>query len=146
MTLLWAKIVLKVTKMPLTTSLGKWEELEVTGMFRLGKKINTNDDNGGRYRCRPIKIIFHSATMAKKVLLKSRVLKDLYGETVKMYFKPDKTKYEREEYTRLGKQKTVLMERHPTPDGGDPRVVVKYGRLYVDNAEVDSYRSPQTLF
>ena len=111
-------------------------------MFRLGKKINTNDDNEGRYRCRPIKIIFHSAAMANKVLLKSRVLRDLYGETVKMYFKPDKTQSEREEYTRLGKLKTVLMERHPTPDGGDPRVVLRYGRLYVDNAEVDSYRSP----
>ena len=39
--------------------MGIEEELKVTGMFRLGKKINTNDDNEERYRCRPIKIIFH---------------------------------------------------------------------------------------
>lgn len=82
-----------------------------------------------------------------KVLLNSRSkLKDMFGENVAIYIKPDKTKSEREEFTRLGKKKQELIERHPTAVGDDPRVVLRSGRLLVDNAEVDCYKTPQTLF
>ena len=82
-----------------------------------------------------------------KVLFNSRMkLKDMFGEGVAIYIKPDKTKSERDEFTRLGKKKQELMEKHPTAIGDDPRVVLKNGRLLVDNAEVDCYKTPQTLF
>ena len=84
--------------------------------------------------------------MARALLDTRAKLKDMFGENVAIYIKPDKTLSEREEFTRIGKKKQELMERHPTPDGDDPRVVLKNGRLIVDNAEVDCYKTPQSLF
>ena len=118
-------------------------------MFRLGKKevvVNAEAAPDERPRCRPIKMCFDSSVMAKLILNNSPKLKDLFGEDVKIYIKPDKTKSEREQFNLLGKKKEELMLRHPVPEGDPPRVVLKSGRLLVDNVQVDCYKAPQTLF
>ena len=121
-------------------------DVKLTEFFRLGKKVAREEDAEEEPKPRPVKICFKSSNMAK-VLMSSRMkLKDMFGEDVSIYIKPDKTKSERDEFTRLGKKKQELMEHHPTPVGENPRVVLKNGRLLVDNAEIDSYKTPQTLF
>lgn len=121
------------------------EKVELTEFFRLGKK-DLHNDGEGEPKARPVKILFKTSNMARTLLDNRSKLKDLFGEHVAIYMKPDKTKSEREEFTRMGKKKQELMERHPTPHGDDPRVVLKNGRLLVDNAEVDCYKTPQSLF
>ena len=125
------------------------DEVEYNEMFRLGKKEVVADaeaDPDERPRCRPIKMCFGSSGMAKLILNNSPKLKDLFGDDVKLYIKPDKTKSEREQYNLLGKKKEELMARHPVPEGAPPRVVLKSGRLLVDGEQVDCYKAPQTLF
>ena len=133
--------------------LGVSGEIKMTDFFRLGKKeVRENDEENDeeedeRPRCRPVKICFESSNMTKCVLSNSSKLKDKFGEDVKIYIKPDKTKAERDEFSRLGKKKNELLLRHPVAaENGDPRVVLKNGRLLVDNAQVDCYNTPQTLF
>ena len=132
--------------------MGITNDLKISEIFRLGKKKETTDDDddtgNGRPRSRPIKVIFQASDMAKAVLADSRKLKDLFnGTDTNIYIKPDKTKAEREEYARLGKKKDELILRHPTAvDGDPPRVVLKSGRLLVDNVQVDCYKTPQSLF
>ena len=126
-------------------------DLKINEIFRLGKKSEpTGDDEAGdgRPRSRPIKIVFQASEMARAVLSDSKKLKDLFnGTDTNIYIKPDKTKAEREEYTRLGKKKDELILRHPTAlDEDPPRVVLKGGRLLVDNVQVDCYKTPQSLF
>ena len=61
----------------------------------------------------------------------------------KIYVKPDKTKGEREEFTRLGKKKEELLQQY---DNNAERVKLDKGVLYVDGVEVDRYKSVQSLF
>ena len=122
------------------------DEVKLTEFFRLGKKEARTNDGEDRPQSRPVKICFKSSNMAKALLNNRSKLKEVFGDNVAIYIKPDKTKSERDEFTRMGKKKQELMERHPTAVGDDPRVVLKNGRLLVDNAEVDCYKTPQTLF
>ena len=124
-------------------------DINILEAFRLGKK-NEGDPStmeDGRPVCRPLKVCLGSSITARSVIAESHKLKNLLdGTGLNIYIKPDKTKAEREEYTRLGKKKTELLLRHPTNEGEDPRVVLKGGKLLVDNVEVDSYKTPQSLF
>ena len=124
--------------------LGIRDELEVTDLFRMGKK-DVSANNRER-KCRPIKICFKTSNSTRLILGKSKGLKNAFGEGVNIYAKPDKSKAERDEFTRLGKRKKELMESHVTREGDAERVVLKNGRLMVDGVEFDSYKTPQTLF
>ena len=118
-------------------------ELEITDLFRMGKKDLSVDDD--ERKDRPIKICFKASNSTKLILENSKKLKNAFGD-VNIYVKPDKTKAERDEFTRLGKRKKELMERHVTAEGDDERVILKKGRLIVDGVEMDCYKTPQTLF
>ena len=65
---------------------------------------------------------------------------------MKIFFKPDKTLKEREEYQRLLKRKNELIASHPTEEGGENRVVLQKGVLTVDGVVTDRYKTPQTIF
>ena len=64
-------------------------------------------------------------------------------ENLNVYVKPDKTKGEREEFTRLGKKKEKLLKDY---NDDEDRVKLVKGVLYVDDVEVDRYKSVQSLF
>ena len=85
--------------------------------------------------------------MARKVSEYHPRLKVLFKDSdTNIYVKPDWTNSERDEYTRLGKRKTKLLNQHPGTEGQPSRVVLKSGKLLVDNTQVDYYRTPVTLF
>ena len=105
-------------------------------IFRLGKKDDENPE-----KVRPVKIKFTSSTPATAVIGAGVKLKDL--PDLNIYVKPDKTKGEQEAFKRLGKRKEELLREY---DNNEQRVQLKKGVLYVDNKEVDRYKSPQTLF
>ena len=63
-----------------------------------------------------------------------------------IYCKPDKSKGEQTEFQRLGKKKTELLLKYPTPEDGNPRVVLEKGSLKVDNVEVDKFTPARSLF
>ena len=102
----------------------------------MGKKDDENPE-----KCRPVKIKFTSSTPATAVIGAGEKLKDLLD--LNIYVKPDKTKGEQEAFKRLGKRKEELLREH---DNNKERVQLKKGVLYVDNIEVNRYKSPQTLF
>ena len=57
---------------------------------------------------------FEISSMARKVSEYSPRLKVLFKDSdANIYVKPDRTKSERDEYTRLGKRKTELLNQHP---------------------------------
>ena len=85
--------------------------------------------------------------MAFDVLSKTSKLNDLKTNSGKnIYIKPDKTKGEVAEFQRIGKEKAKLLEKYPTVDVENPRVILKNGSLKVDGVEVDKYQPVQTLF
>ena len=90
------------------------DENVVEGHFRLGKQGQNPQ------KPRPIKVILNSEDNANDVLLQSRKLKCY--ETHNIYIKPDKSKSEQKEFTRLGKRKEELLEQNPTVGGQEPRV------------------------
>ena len=106
--------------------------------FRLGKQGQDPQNP------RPIKVILNSGDSANDVLLQSRKLKSY--ETHNIYMKPDKSKSEQKEFTRLGKRKKELLEQNPTVGGQEPRVKLEKGVLKLDNVEVDRYSPVQSLF
>ena len=108
----------------------------VKEIFRLGKK----DDEDSEKR-RPVKIKFTSSTSATAVINAGAKLKEL--PNLNIYVKPDKTKGEQEAFKRLGKRKEELLREY---ENNEERVKLKKGVLYVDDIEVDRYKSPQTLF
>ena len=124
------------------------DQLSYIEVFRLGKKTTTSSDvTDGRKRSRPIKIRFETSSMARKVSEYSPRLKVLFKDSdTNIYVKPDRTKSERDEYTSLGKLKTELLNQHPSTEGQPPRVMLKSGKLLVDNTQVDYYRTPETPF
>ena len=105
-------------------------------MFRFGK---LDDANPGK--CRPIKVRFISSAPATAALNAKQKLNDLVGHTI--YIKPDKTKAEQEEFKRIGKRKTDVLQEY---NNDAERVKLTKGVLYVDGVEVDRYKSVQTLF
>ena len=92
---------------------------------------------------RPLKIELKNGEMAAEIITNSKNLKPL---NMKIFFKPDKTLKEREEYQRLLKRKNELMVSHPTEEGGENRVVLQKGVLTVDGVVTDRYKTPQTIF
>lgn len=108
---------------------------EIRELFRIGKKDEQSD------KIRPLKVRMLTSTSVTAVLGAGQKLKTL--NDYKIYVKPDKTKGEREEFTRLGKKKEQLLQEY---DNDTDRVKLVKGVLYVDNIEVDSYKSVQSLF
>lgn len=114
------------------------DQVEIVNSFRCGKEA---DESEGKIR--PIKIEMKNGEMVGLILSKAKKLKDL---NLKIYFKPDKTVKEREEFQRLFEKKKELMISHPTDEGNDDRVTLIKGVLKVDGRIVDRYNSPQTIF
>ena len=113
------------------------EEVEVLRYYRLGKEPE------GEERRRPVKVELKNSEMVSLILANAKKLRPL---NQKLFFKPDKTKKEREEYQRLLKKKETLMLSHPTEEGAPDRVVLAKGVLTVDGAVNDRYMTLQTLF
>ena len=63
-----------------------------------------------------------------------------------IFFKPDKSVKEREEFQRMLKKKNECMITPPTEHGNDSRVILRQGVLTVDGVEVDRYKTPQRIF
>ena len=130
--------------------IGISDDVVITEMFRLGRKpVEIEGDEDGaeqNTRHRPIKVRLSDKSMVEKALKNSYQLKEKFGDNVKMHFKPDKSKAEREEYSRLGREKVKLLEQYPTEEGQLPKVVFKKGKLLLNGAQVDQYRSAQSLF
>lgn len=114
-------------------------KVEILSHFRLGKK----HERLGEDPKRPIKIVLKNSEMATLITSNARLLKPL-GK--KIFFKPDKSAKEREEFQRLLKKKNEKMISHPTEEGAPCRVLLKQGVLTVDGIEVDRYKTPQTIF
>ena len=121
------------------------EDVAILETFRLGKKPDDADEDDEDESPRPIKVRLADRFSVSTALKNSYKLKNQFGE-LKIFLKPDKTKSEREEYGRLGKRKAELLKQYPTPESGVPRVLLTKGKLLVDNAQVDEYRSTQSLF
>ena len=113
------------------------EKVEVCSHTRLGKESEDGD------KIRPVKLIVKNSDMAALIVSNAKQLKAL---NQKLYFKPDKTAKEREEYQRLLTKKNELLEAHPAEEGQESRVVLKKGVLTVDGVEKDRYKTPQTIF
>ena len=111
------------------------EQIEIVSFSRLG----SSEYEG----IRPIKMMLKNSDMVSLIISKAPQLKNL---NKKIFFKPDKSLKEREEFQRLLKKKGELMIAHPTDDGQEPRVVLQKGVLKVDGVEVARYQSPQTIF
>ena len=109
--------------------------VELVSQSRLG--------TSGGEGIRPIKIGLKNGDMARVIIKEAHNLKAL---NKKIFFKPDKSVKEREEFQRLLKKKEEYMASHPTGDGQDSRVTLQKGVLKVDGVEVDRYKSPQTIF
>ena len=110
-------------------------ENSIRSIFRLGKEGE---------KPRPIKVILTSRENAKDVLAKSTALSKYKEHTI--YIKPDKSKSEQQEFTRLGKRKKELLDQNPTNEGQEPRVKLEKGVLKLDGIEVDRYMSVQSIF
>ena len=68
-------------------------------------------------------------------------LKQLAG--FQIYIKPDKTRGEQAEFRRIGKRKDELLRQY---ENNRDRVKLKKGVIYLDDVEVDRYKSVQSLF
>ena len=64
----------------------------------------------------------------------------------KIFFNPDKTVKEREEFQRLLNEKKKYEISHVTEEGNERRVVLKKGTLTVDGVIVDTYKTPGSIF
>ena len=110
-------------------------EGKITHHFRLGQPGD---------RPRPMKLIFDSPVDSKSALDNSFKLKKIIDQTI--FIKPDKTKSENAEFKRVGDKKRELLEKYPTVDDQQPRVVLKKGVLTLDGVEVTRYLPIQSLF
>lgn len=121
--------------------MGCGKDLGRVDLFRLGQS------KGSDKPPRPIKLSFTSKESAFLILSKASKLKGLSeNHQMNIYFKPDKTKGEQLEFQRLGKKKSELLLQYPTPENGNPRVVLERGSLKVDGVEVDKFAPAQSLF
>ena len=94
-------------------------------------------------KVRPIKISFRCSNTVSNILSNSHKLKLL---KCNVYIKSDKTKGEINEYKRLGKKESEMLKEYPTPDEGQPRIILNKGILSLDGTEIDCYKSVQSLF
>ena len=108
--------------------IGLGERMEMMNFVRLGK------EQAERESPRPLKIELRNGEMASEIITNAKELKPL---NMKIFFKPDKTLKEREEYQRLLNKKNELMISHPTEEGADNRVVLQKGVLTVDGVVTD---------
>ena len=97
-------------------------------------------DRGTDKRPRFILIEFNSWTDRNLVKKAGDNLKD-HPETKYYFFKADVSKEDKEEYTRLYKVKEAI-----TKDNPDSVVEIKYGKLFVDNVQVDKAKSAHQDF
>ena len=119
-------------------------QVKIVSQFRLGKKEDREEDDDEEEESkRPIKIILKNSDMAMLITSNAKLLRPL---DQKIFFKPDKSVKEREEFQRLLKKKNEYMISHPTEGDNDSRVVLKKGLLTVDGVVVDRYKTPQTIF
>ena len=116
--------------------IGAHVQNDISATFRLGKP------SVGKVR--PIKAKCSSSSTASVILKEAKKLKNLPNFTI--YIKADKTKGEVEEYRRLGKRKTELLEEYPVDNEENPRVVLEKGVLLLDGVKVDEFKSVQSLF
>ena len=107
----------------------------VKSFFRLGKEGD---------KPRMLKVTLHSREHVKRVLTKSANLKEYEAHNIQI--RPDKSKSEQREFTRLGKRKKELLEQNDTPDDQQPRVKLEKGVLTLDGVEVDRYNPVQSIF
>ena len=131
----------------LLNHIGVKDRVEIVSQFRLGKKRvleeGEEEDDDVEEQKRPIKIILKNSEMASLITSNAKLLRPL---DQKIFFKPDKSVKEREEFQRLLKKKNEKMIEHPTEEGAVSRVVLKQGILTVDGVEIDRYKTPQTIF
>ena len=121
--------------------IGCADSVERVDLFRLGKPRASDSPP------RPIKLTFASKENAFLVLSKASKLKGLLdSDELNIYCKPDKSKSEQVEFQRLGKKKSDLLVQYPTPENGNPRVILEKGSLKVDGVEVDKFAPVQSLF
>ena len=92
----------------LLSFIGVHNEVDIRCHTRLGKK--TDDDQDQR---RPLKIEMKNSEQVSLILINAKKLKPL---NQKLFFKPDKTAKEREEYQRLLKRKEELEQAHLTEE------------------------------
>ena len=85
-------------------------EINICEMFLLVKP------NGDATRTR--KVIFQEKDIVNRILAKSKCLKDVLEG--KAYIKPDKTKSERDEFTRFPKRKEQAEKEFPPGGEEDP--------------------------
>ena len=105
-------------------------------MFRLGKQGENP---------RPLKVMFQDEKIPLQILSKCKNLKNL--SDINVYIKPDRTASERKEYDRLSRKKRDLEKDYLREKEEDqPRVLLNKGKLTVDGQEMDSYKTPQSLF
>ena len=123
----------------LLTHIGVKNEVEVNSFTRLGKK----SDNDESELKRPLKIVMKKCEMVSSVLINAKKLR---GLDKMIFFKPDKSKKERDEFQRLLKKKNESELSHPTGDGQPKRVVLEKGVLTVDGVVIDRYKTPQSIF
>ena len=115
------------------------DKVEISSYARLGKVSDANEGD----KKRPIKIVLKNSDMAVLITSNAKLLRKL---NQKLFFKPDKTVKEREEFQRLLKKKNEYTLSHPTAERDEERVVLTKGELKVDGVVLDRYNAPQTIF
>ena len=90
------------------------DKVEISSYARLGKVSDANEGD----KKRPIKIVLKNSDMAVLIMSNAKLLRKL---NQKLFFKPDKTVKEREEFQRLLKKKNEYTLSHPTADGDEER-------------------------
>ena len=111
------------------------EDVILSDCKRIGAK-----DRGQDKRPRFILLDFMNASDRNRTKRASAKLKE-NKETERFFLKIDKTKKEREEYTRLYKIKEQLQN-----DDKDKVVEIKFGKLYVDETIVDQVETENNDF
>ena len=93
---------------------------------------------------RSLKIVFTNTDIARKIIAAAPKLKS--AKKLQIFIKPDKTKGEREEFSRLLQRKKELMDTHPPIGGNQSRISLTKGILKVDGVQVDEFKPPQSIF
>ena len=107
------------------------KSLQVGNVNLVGHRRVGNKDQGTGNRPRYILLEFMSSSDRNKVKKASAKLKD-NDSTKNFFLKADKTKKERDEYTRLYKVKEQLEKDEP-----EKVIEISYGKLMVDGVAVD---------
>lgn len=111
------------------------EDIKIERMRRVGNK-----DAGPGKRDRYISLEFNSWSDRNVVKKSGETLKSI-DELKQIFFKADSSKQEREEYARLYKEKEKIEKEFP-----ERKVEINYGKLKVDNIEVDKIKHYNQVF